>query len=48
MDMAFHPDGDTVLIANQDDGTITVVNLRKAEVVKTVKAGTGVESLSFY
>jgi hypothetical protein len=36
------------LIANQDDGTMTVVNLRKAEVVKTVEAGTGVESLSFY
>jgi DNA-binding beta-propeller fold protein YncE len=48
MDMGFAPDGDTVLIANQDDGTITVVNLRKAEVVKTIKTGTGVESLSFY
>jgi DNA-binding beta-propeller fold protein YncE len=48
MDMAFHSDGNRVLIANQDDGTITIVNLRKAEVEKTVKAGTGIESLSFY
>ena len=48
MDMAFHPDGNTVLVANQDDGTISVVDLREAKALKTVHAGAGIESLSFY
>ena len=47
MDMAFHPDGKTVLIANQDAGSISVVDLETAEVLKTFKAGRGVESLRF-
>jgi len=48
MDMAFHSDGRTVLIANQDDGTISVVDLQEAEALKTVHAGVGIETLSFY
>jgi DNA-binding beta-propeller fold protein YncE len=48
MDMAFHPNGRTVLIANQNDGTISVVDLQKAEVLRVVHAGVGIESLSFY
>ncbi len=48
MDMAFHPDGQTVLIANQDAGSISVVNLDSAEVLRTFKAGSGVETLSFF
>ena len=48
MDVAFHPDGKTVLIANQDAGSISVVNLDSAEVLRTFKAGSGVETLSFF
>lgn len=48
MNMAFHPDGRTVLIGNQDDGTISVVDLEGAKVVRSVKAGKGVEALSFF
>ena len=48
MDMAFHPDGKTVLIANQDAGSISVVDLDTAEVLRTFKAGRGVETLSFF
>jgi len=48
MDMAFHLDGRTVLIGNQDEGTIAVVDLEHAEVLRTVKAGEGVEALCFY
>ena len=48
MNMAFHADGRTVLIANQGDGTICVVNLASAEVLRTVPVGQGVETLSFF
>lgn len=48
MNMAFHPDGRIVLIANQDEGTLAVVDLKQAEVLRTVPAGAGVETLSFY
>ena len=48
MNMAFHPDGRTVLIADQDEGTLAVVDLEKSEILKTVPAGAGVETLSFY
>jgi len=48
MNMAFHPDGRTVLIGNQDDGTISVVDLASAKVARSVRAGRGVEALSFF
>lgn len=48
MNMAFHADGRTVLIANQDDGTISVVDMIEAEVLRTIKAGGGPETLSFF
>ena len=48
MNMAFHPDGRTLLIANHDAGSIAVVDLEKAEVLRTVEAGRGCEVLSFY
>ena len=48
MNMAFHPDGRTVLIANQNDGTLAVCDLERAEVRRTVRAGAGIETLSFY
>jgi DNA-binding beta-propeller fold protein YncE len=48
MNMAFHPDGHTVLIANHNAGSLSVVDLERAEVLRTVPAGVGVEVLSFY
>ena len=48
MNMAFHPDGRTLLIANHDEGTIAVVDVEDAEVLRTLPAGAGIETLSFY
>lgn len=48
MNMAFHPDGNTVLIANGEDGTLSVIDLLSAEVTRTVEVGGGPETLSFY
>jgi YVTN family beta-propeller protein len=48
MNMAFHTDGRTVLIANQNEGTLAVCDLDLAEVRRTVRAGVGVEALSFF
>ena len=48
MNMAFHTDGRTVLIANQNEGTLAVCDLERAEVLRTVRAGVGVETLSFF
>ena len=48
MNMAFHPDGRTLLTANHDAGSLAVVDLERAEVLRTVPAGVGVEVLSFY
>jgi DNA-binding beta-propeller fold protein YncE len=48
MNMAFHPNGRTLLIANHDAGSLAVIDLERAEVLRTVPAGVGVETLSFY
>ncbi|MEV0035553.1 hypothetical protein [Streptomyces sp. NPDC050804] len=48
MDMAFHEDGETVLIANHNEGSLAVCNLERGEVLRTVQAGVGVETLSFF
>ena len=48
MDMAFHADGRTVLVANQNEGTLAVCDLELGEVRRTVRAGIGVEALSFF
>jgi len=48
MNMGFHPDGRTVLIANHDEGTLAVVDMDRAEVLRTVACGKGVETLSFF
>ena len=48
MGFAFAPDGRTVLVANDGDGTVTVIDLAARQVVKTVKAGTGIETLSYF
>ena len=46
--MAFHSDGRTLLTANHDAGSLAVVDLEQAEVLRTVPAGVGIEVLSFY
>jgi hypothetical protein len=48
MNMAFHQDGRILLTANHDAGSLAVVDLERAEVLCTVPAGVGVETLSFY
>jgi DNA-binding beta-propeller fold protein YncE len=48
MNMAFHENGRTVLIGNQNEGTLAVCDLEQAEVLRTVRAGVGVEALSFF
>jgi DNA-binding beta-propeller fold protein YncE len=48
MNMAFHPDGRTLLTANHDAGRLAVVDLEQAEVLRTVPAGVGVETLSSF
>jgi 6-phosphogluconolactonase (cycloisomerase 2 family) len=48
MDMAFHEDGETVVIANHNGGSLSVCNLARGEVLRTVRAGVGVETLSFF
>jgi DNA-binding beta-propeller fold protein YncE len=48
MDMTFHPDGRTLLIANQDAGSLAEIDMEQGDVRRTVKAGDGIENLSFY
>lgn len=46
--IAFTTDSKTALVSNHGDGTISVIDLPNAKVVNTFKAGTGIETLSFY
>jgi YVTN family beta-propeller protein len=48
MGFAFSADGKTALVANHGDGTVSVVDLQKAQVVRSFKAGTGIETLAYY
>jgi YVTN family beta-propeller protein len=48
MGFAISADGKTVLVANHGDGTVTVIDLKAGAVVKTFKAGTGIETLSYF
>lgn len=48
MDMAFAPDGQTVVIANQGDGTLSVIDLPSGRVQRVVHVGDGVETLAYY
>ena len=48
MGFGFSADGKTALVANHGDGTVSVVDLKEGRVVDTFKAGTGIESLSYY
>lgn len=48
MGFAFAPDGHTVLVANDGDGAVTVIDLDQMKVVSSFKAGTGIETASYY
>jgi YVTN family beta-propeller protein len=48
MGIAFATDGNTALVANHGDGTISVLDLKAAKVTKTFTAGAGIETLTFY
>ena len=48
MGFAFSADGNTVLVANHGDGTVSVIDLKKTQVVETFRAGTGIETLTYY
>ena len=48
MGIAFAADRRTVLVANHGDGTVSVVDLAAATVTRTFKAGTGIETLTYY
>jgi YVTN family beta-propeller protein len=48
MGFAFSADGKTALSANHGDGTVTVIDLEKGEAVSSFKAGTGIETLTYY
>ncbi len=48
MGIAFSADGKTALVANHGDGTVSVVDIASATVTRTFKAGTGIETLTYY
>ena len=48
MGFAFAPDGKTALVANDGDGTVTVIDLDQMKVVSSFKAGTGIETAAYY
>jgi YVTN family beta-propeller protein len=46
--IAYSADGKTALVSNHGDGTITVIDTAKAQVIRTFTAGTGIETLAYY
>jgi YVTN family beta-propeller protein len=46
--IAFSADSKTALVSNHGDGTISVIDLASSKVINTFKAGTGIETLSYY
>jgi DNA-binding beta-propeller fold protein YncE len=48
MGFAVSSDGKTLLVANHGDGTVSVVDLSAGKISSTFKAGTGIETLSYY
>ena len=48
MGIAFSADGKTALVANHGDGTVSAVDIASAAVTRTFKAGTGIETLTYY
>ena len=48
MGIGFSADGKTALVANHGDGTVSAIDIATATVAKTFKAGTGIETLTYY
>jgi DNA-binding beta-propeller fold protein YncE len=48
MGFAFAPDGQTALVLNDGDGTVTVIDLKSKTVRSSFKGGTGIETASYY
>lgn len=48
MGIAFSDDGKTALVANHGDGTVSALDLASARITKTFKAGSGIETLTYY
>ena len=48
MGIGFSADGKSALVANHGDGTVSVVDIATATVTRTFKAGTGIETLTYY
>jgi len=48
MDGAFHPDGRTLLVANEGDGTLSEIDLEALAVRRTVPCGQGCETLAYF
>jgi DNA-binding beta-propeller fold protein YncE len=48
MGIGFSADGKTALVANHGDGTVSAVNIAIATVTQVFKAGTGIETLTYY
>jgi DNA-binding beta-propeller fold protein YncE len=48
MGLGFSPDGKAALLGNDGDGTVTVLDLEKAQVIRTFQAGVGIETLGYY
>ena len=48
MGIGFSANGNTALIANHGDGTVSVLDIATATVTKTFKAGPGIETLTYY
>ena len=46
--IAFTPDSRSALIGNHGDGTVDVIDLQTLKTVRTFKAGTGIETLSYF
>src|SRR5262245_15683472 len=46
--IAFSADGKTALVSNHGDGTISVIDVAKGQVIRTLTVGTGVETLAYY
>jgi YVTN family beta-propeller protein len=46
--IAYSADGKTALVSNHGDGTITVIDTAKSQVMRTFMAGTGIETLAYY
>ena len=48
MGFAFTADGKKALVANHGDGSVSVIDIEKAQVVNNFHAGTGIETLTYY